>query len=136
MVGSRESTTTLGSIRSTTGATVWTPWKKHARPFSPDKMVIPLPVPHPAHIAVTIFNRDSDDPIPLESDTCQSILRGIEESHISLDEAGVYRHLLKIAMIRKCTKIDCLLVLLSNVDQSYHPYKPKSTRTLLVQSYF
>jgi hypothetical protein len=129
MVGSRESTTMLGSIRSTTGATVWTPWKKHARPFSPDKMVIPLPVPHPAHIAVTIFNRDSDDPIPLESDTCQSILRGIEESHISLDEAGVYRHLLKIAMIRKCTKIDCLLVLLSNVDQSYHPYKPKSTRT-------
>ncbi|RZB41661.1 uncharacterized protein BDFB_007248, partial [Asbolus verrucosus] len=87
-----ESTTMLGSLKSTTGATLWTPWKKHTRPFSPDKLVIPLPVPHPAHIAVTIFNRDSDDPIPLESDICQSILRGIEESHISLDEGGISRY--------------------------------------------
>lgn len=64
------------------------PWKKQSRPFSPDKMVIPLPVPHPAHIAVTIYNRDSDDPIPLESDICQNILRGIEESHASPDDSG------------------------------------------------
>ncbi|XP_018574749.1 uncharacterized protein LOC108913652 [Anoplophora glabripennis] len=67
------------------------PWKKQSRPFSPDKMVIPLPVPHPAHIAVTIYNRDSDDPIPLESDICQNILRGIEESHASPDDSGIGR---------------------------------------------
>lgn len=64
------------------------PWKKQTRPYSPDKLVIPLPVPHPAHIAITIYNRDSDDPIPLESEICQSILRGIEESHSSPDENG------------------------------------------------
>lgn len=52
--------------------------------------MIPLPVPHPAHIAITIHNRDSDDPIPLESEICQSILRGIEESHGSPDETGKY----------------------------------------------
>lgn len=64
------------------------PWKKRNRPYTPDKMVIPLPIPHPAHIAVTIYNRDSDDPIPLESETCQSILRGIEDSHVSPDDSG------------------------------------------------
>lgn len=42
--------------------------------------MIPLPIPHPAHIAVTIHNRDSEDPIPLDSELCQNILRAIEES--------------------------------------------------------
>lgn len=56
------------------------PWKKHSLPYSAEKLLIPLPVPHPAHIAVTIYNRDADEPISLESDICQSILRGIEES--------------------------------------------------------
>lgn len=69
---------------------LWTPWKKFNCPYQPDKMVIPLSVPHPAHISVTIYNRDSDDPIPLESDICQSILKGIEESHASPDDNGKY----------------------------------------------
>ncbi|XP_057659864.1 uncharacterized protein LOC130896097 isoform X1 [Diorhabda carinulata] len=86
-----DSSAVLGSLRTNRRATLWMPWKKRSRPYSPDKMMIPLPIPHPAHIAVTIYNRDSDDPIPLESDICQSILRGIEESHVSPDDSGIGR---------------------------------------------
>ncbi|XP_050297770.1 uncharacterized protein LOC126737100 isoform X2 [Anthonomus grandis grandis] len=85
-----ECTTPLGSLRSAHKA-LWTPWKRHYRPYSPDKLVIPLPVPHPAQIAVTIYNRDSDDPIILESDVCQSLLRCIEEHHASPDDSGIGR---------------------------------------------
>jgi len=42
-----------------------------------DKMCIPLPVPHPAHIALIIYNRDSESPIPLESENCIGILRSV-----------------------------------------------------------
>ncbi|XP_071579554.1 uncharacterized protein [Temnothorax nylanderi] len=58
----------------------WQPWKRQIHPYSAEKLVIPLPIPHPAHIAVTIHNRDSEDPIPLDSELCQNILRAIEES--------------------------------------------------------
>ncbi|XP_043500875.1 uncharacterized protein LOC122523280 isoform X1 [Polistes fuscatus] len=58
----------------------WQPWKRQIRPYSAEKLVIPLPIPHPAHIAITIHNRDSEDPIPLDSELCQNILRAIEES--------------------------------------------------------
>ncbi|XP_066153534.1 uncharacterized protein [Euwallacea fornicatus] len=85
-----ECTTSLGSLRGTR-TTLWMPWKRQYRPYSPDKMVIPLPVPHPAQIAVTIYNRDSDDPISLESDICQSLLRCIEEHHVSPDDSGIGR---------------------------------------------
>lgn len=91
----RESTTALGSLKNCTRTSLWMPWKKLNRPYSPDKLVIPLPVPHPAHIAITIYNRDSDDPIPLESETCQSILRGVEESHTSPDENGAITNTVK-----------------------------------------
>lgn len=67
---------------------IYMPWKKYPRPYLPDKLVIPLPIPHPAHIACTIYNRDSDDPIPLESEICQSILKGIEESYGTLKGDG------------------------------------------------
>ncbi|XP_022916271.2 uncharacterized protein [Onthophagus taurus] len=84
-----ESNTPINSLKNSTNkVSLWMPWKKKPKPYMPDKLVIPLPIPHPAHIAITIYNRDSDDPIPLESEICQSILRGIEESHISPDEAG------------------------------------------------
>ncbi|XP_049817861.1 uncharacterized protein LOC109609412 isoform X1 [Aethina tumida] len=86
-----DSSSAMVNNMKSTRMTLWMPWKKQSRPYSPDKMVIPLPVPHPAHIAVTVFNRDSDDPIPLESETCQNILRGIEESHSSPDENGIGR---------------------------------------------
>lgn len=58
----------------------WQPWKRQIHPYSAEKLVIPLPIPHPSHIAVTIHNRDSEDPIPLDSELCQNILRAIEES--------------------------------------------------------
>ncbi len=58
----------------------WQPWKRQMRPYSAEKLLIPLPIPHPAHIAVTIHNRDTEDPIPLDSEICQNILRAIEES--------------------------------------------------------
>ncbi|KAF7286853.1 hypothetical protein GWI33_003907 [Rhynchophorus ferrugineus] len=85
-----ESSTALGSLKGPR-TTLWMPWKQKYRPYSPDKMVIPLPVPHPAQIAVTIYNRDSDDPICIESDICQSILRCIEEHHASPDDSGIGR---------------------------------------------
>lgn len=55
--------------------------------------MIPLPIPHPAHIAVTIHNRDSEDPIPLDSELCQNILRAIEESpgEMATEYVGRYR---------------------------------------------
>lgn len=84
------------------------PWKKYINPYSPEKLLIPLPVPHPAHIAVTIYNRDTDDPIPLESEICQSILRGIEESHVppyDNSELIFLYHLIVISMLVCTTKI-------------------------------
>jgi hypothetical protein len=61
--------------------TMWQPWKRHTHLYSAEKLLIPLPVPHPAHIAVTIHNRDSEDPIPLDSELCQNILKAVEDSH-------------------------------------------------------
>ncbi|XP_058795012.1 uncharacterized protein LOC131666391 isoform X2 [Phymastichus coffea] len=63
-----------------TGESRWQPWKRQMRPYSAEKLSIPLPIPHPAHIAVTIHNRDTEDPIPLDSEICQNILKAIEES--------------------------------------------------------
>lgn len=71
----------------------WQPWKRQIRPYSAEKLVIPLPIPHPAHIAVTIHNRDSEDPIPLDSELCQNILGAIEESpgEMATECVGRYR---------------------------------------------
>jgi hypothetical protein len=62
-------------------ARMWQPWKRHSLPYSAEKLLIPLPIPHPAHIAVTIHNRDSEDPIPLDFELCQNILKAVEDSH-------------------------------------------------------
>lgn len=51
------------------------PWKRPQQPYMADKLCIPLPVPHPAHIALIIYNRDSESPITLESENCIGILR-------------------------------------------------------------
>ncbi|RZF45449.1 hypothetical protein LSTR_LSTR009320 [Laodelphax striatellus] len=58
----------------------WMPWKRTSRPYSAEKLMIPLPVPHPAHIAITIHNRDTEDVIPLDSEICHEILRAVEDS--------------------------------------------------------
>ena len=62
-------------------ARMWQPWKRHSTPYSAEKLLIPLPIPHPAHIAVTVHNRDSEDPIPLDLELCQNILKAVEDSH-------------------------------------------------------
>lgn len=85
---SRESSAGLCKVKMITKNHLWISWKKNCKPRSTEKMIIPLPIPHPAHIAVTIYNRDSEDPIPLESDICQNILQGIEDSHASIDDSG------------------------------------------------
>lgn len=43
--------------------------------------MIPLPVPHPVFISIAIFNRDSDQPISVESDLCWDILKSIEDCY-------------------------------------------------------
>lgn len=60
----------------------WKPWKRKKLSMNRcEKMLIPLPIPHPVHIAISIYNRDSDQPIPLDSDLCWDILRSIEECY-------------------------------------------------------
>ncbi|XP_012271893.1 uncharacterized protein LOC105695146 isoform X2 [Orussus abietinus] len=84
------------SRRSTLGSgssdTRWQPWKRKSRPYNAEKLVIPLPIPHPVHIAVTIHNRDSEEPIPVDSELCQNILRAIEESPGDIAFEGVARY--------------------------------------------
>ncbi|XP_055603337.1 uncharacterized protein LOC129751698 isoform X2 [Uranotaenia lowii] len=64
----------------------WKPWKrKQLKKHVADKLLIPLPIPHPVHIAISIYNRDSDHPIPIESDICWEILRSIEECQGDLE---------------------------------------------------
>lgn len=61
---------------------IWRPWKRKQNERNPaDKLLIPLPIPHPAHIAISIHNRDSEHPIPLDSELCWDILRAIEDCH-------------------------------------------------------
>jgi hypothetical protein len=60
----------------------WKPWKRKKSILNQcEKLLIPLPIPHPVHIALSIYNRDSDEPIPLDSDLCWDILRSIEECY-------------------------------------------------------
>lgn len=60
----------------------WKPWKRKKLNVNRcEKMLIPLPIPHPVHIAISIYNRDSDQPIPLDSEMCWDILRSIEECY-------------------------------------------------------
>lgn len=61
----------------------WKRWKRTSerKMVTLDKMIIPLPIPHPVCIAIEIYNRDSDDPIPLDSDICWDIMKAVEESN-------------------------------------------------------
>ncbi|CAG4979420.1 unnamed protein product [Colias eurytheme] len=38
------------------------------------------PVPHPAAVALVLHNRESDNPVPLESELCAEILRSLEDA--------------------------------------------------------
>lgn len=58
----------------------WRPWKQKSGERSvTEKLLIPLPVPHPVHIAIAIYNRDTEQPIPLDSELVWEILKSIED---------------------------------------------------------
>lgn len=61
----------------------WKRWKRktNTKNVAAEKLLIPLPIPHPVYIAIGIYNRDSDQPIPLDSEITWDILRAIEESN-------------------------------------------------------
>ncbi|KAH8278955.1 hypothetical protein KR018_011774 [Drosophila ironensis] len=62
------------------GQNPWRPWKQNCGEKSvTEKLLIPLPVPHPVHIAIAIFNRDTEQPIPLDSELVWEILKSIED---------------------------------------------------------
>lgn len=46
---------------------------------SREKLLIPLPIPHPVEIAVAIYNRDTEQPLPLGTDICSMIFRAMED---------------------------------------------------------
>ncbi|XP_037293768.1 uncharacterized protein LOC115441541 isoform X2 [Manduca sexta] len=50
-----------------------------AAAFSPRAPLHP-PVPHPATVALVLHNRDSDNPVPLESDLYAEILKSLEDA--------------------------------------------------------
>ncbi|XP_045520407.1 uncharacterized protein LOC123711728 isoform X1 [Pieris brassicae] len=50
-----------------------------ASAFSPRAPHLP-PVPHPATVALVLHNRESDNPVPLETELCVEILRGLEDA--------------------------------------------------------
>ena len=62
----------------------WRPWKRKLNDKGgvAEKLLIPLPIPHPVHIAIAIHNRDSENPIPLDSEMCWEILRAIEDCQV------------------------------------------------------
>ncbi|KAL0279520.1 UNVERIFIED_CONTAM: hypothetical protein PYX00_001058 [Menopon gallinae] len=70
----------------------WRPWKRENKLYKAEKLVIPLPVPHPAHIAITIHNRDTDDPINLHSEVCNNVLKALEDSQIVTGSGAVARY--------------------------------------------
>lgn len=60
----------------------WKLWNKtQTSSEQTEKLIFPLPIPHPAYISIFISNRDADQPIPLDSDLCWEILRSIEECY-------------------------------------------------------
>ncbi|XP_064104875.1 uncharacterized protein LOC135214466 isoform X2 [Macrobrachium nipponense] len=46
----------------------------------PEKLLIPPPIPHPAHISVIIHNREASETIPLDTPLTLQVIRTIEDS--------------------------------------------------------
>lgn len=71
----------------------WRPWKrKPSDRGTSGKLLIPLPIPHPVHIAIAIHNRDTEQPIPLDSELCWDILRAIEDCQGDVDVGGYWSY--------------------------------------------
>ncbi|KAK6642922.1 hypothetical protein RUM43_004424 [Polyplax serrata] len=72
----------LGPTHAPRETLPWKPWKRENKSYNAEKLIIPLPIPHPAHIGITIHNRDSDDPINLSTELCNNILKALEDSEV------------------------------------------------------
>ncbi|XP_055636132.1 uncharacterized protein LOC129775415 isoform X2 [Toxorhynchites rutilus septentrionalis] len=95
----------------------WKPWKrKQAMKHAAEKMLIPLPIPHPVHIAISIYNRDSDHPVPIESDICWDILRSIEECQGDLEAITRFREAGGEANRSAGLSVDGLAAIDSSID--------------------
>ncbi|CAG2216790.1 unnamed protein product [Mytilus edulis] len=56
------------------------PWKQDRKAATFDKLQIPLPIQHPASIAISIYNREHDqNPINYDDYYCQRIIRATKE---------------------------------------------------------
>ncbi|XP_071133028.1 uncharacterized protein [Mytilus edulis] len=56
------------------------PWKQDRKAATFDKLQIPLPIQHPASIAISIYNREHDqNPINYDDYYCQRIMRATKE---------------------------------------------------------
>lgn len=78
----------------------WRPWKKKPDEKNiTEKLLIPLPVPHPVHIAISVFNRDAEHPIPLDSELVWEILKSIEDCEGGDMMVGVIAFLESVRLI-------------------------------------
>ncbi|XP_058821698.1 uncharacterized protein LOC131683602 isoform X2 [Topomyia yanbarensis] len=95
----------------------WKPWKrKQQKKHATDKLLIPLPIPHPVHIAISIYNRDSEHPIPVESDICWDILRSIEECQGDLEAILRFRESGAVGNRSVGISVDGLAAIDSSID--------------------
>ncbi|XP_041977964.1 uncharacterized protein LOC121732218 [Aricia agestis] len=80
----------LGSRDTWPAPGVWSEWSGTAAPrvpapslevgaFSPRAAHLP-PLPHPALVALVLHNRESDTPVPLDSELCAEILKTLEDA--------------------------------------------------------
>lgn len=86
------------------------PWKRHQSVSSLfEKLLIPLPVPHPANIAILIYNRDSEQPIPLDNDISTEILKSIEDCQKQLNVSAIGKW---------CMNVECCDRILKTISLS------------------
>lgn len=64
------------AARTASAKTKRPPWKRE-NVTGGERPSLPPAVPHPAKIALIIFNRENEDPIPLDSDACQQVLKAV-----------------------------------------------------------
>ncbi|CAG5132948.1 unnamed protein product, partial [Candidula unifasciata] len=70
----------IGSLSTSTPRSQGCARKIAGQPLELDKLEVPLPIPHPANIAIAIYNRENDqDSIDLNDATCQKIVRATKE---------------------------------------------------------
>lgn len=71
---------------TTTSKTKRLPWKRQES--GSERPSLPPAVPHPAKIALIIFNRENEDPIPLDSEACQQVLKAVYSGSSTAQPVG------------------------------------------------